>query len=136
MGRMEMPIKPENKGRYPANWKSEIRPAILKRAENEHGWPCCEECGVPNHAWGWREDDGTFHDGGTESIARDLAPEGKNAFQIVLTVAHLNHIEEDVRDENLRAWCQRCHLRYDAPRKRADAKAKKATGDLFAMEKI
>ncbi len=123
-----MPIKPENKGRYPANWKSEIRPAILKRAENEHGWPCCEECGVPNHAEGYRDADGVFHDTG----GLELQPGDEKLFKIVLTIAHLNHIEEDVRDENLRAWCQRCHLRYDAPRKRADARAAKATGDLFA----
>ena len=33
--------------------------------------------------------------------------------RIVLTVAHLNHQPEDCRDENLKAMCQRCHLRYD-----------------------
>ena len=33
--------------------------------------------------------------------------------KIILTVAHLNHDIPDVRDENLRAMCQRCHLRYD-----------------------
>lgn len=37
-------------------------------------------------------------------------------FRIVLTVMHLNHIPEDIRDENLKAACQRCHLRYDAER--------------------
>ena len=31
-----------------------------------------------------------------------------------LTVAHLNHIPEDVREENLMAMCAPCHLRYDA----------------------
>lgn len=39
-----MPIKPENRGRYPANWK-EIRAAILKRADNK-----CEFCGIKNYA--------------------------------------------------------------------------------------
>lgn len=38
-----MPIKPENKKRYPANWK-EIRAAILKRACNR-----CEFCGIENY---------------------------------------------------------------------------------------
>lgn len=37
-----MPIKPENRARYPANWK-EIRAAILERAGN-----CCEQCKVAN----------------------------------------------------------------------------------------
>ena len=37
-----MPIKPENKARYPKNWK-QIRISILERANN-----CCEFCGVEN----------------------------------------------------------------------------------------
>ena len=32
---------------------------------------------------------------------------------IVLTIAHLDHTPENCADDNLRAWCQRCHLRYD-----------------------
>ncbi|MCI0532530.1 MAG: hypothetical protein L0Y74_11405 [candidate division Zixibacteria bacterium] len=46
--------------------------------------------------------------------------------KIVLTVAHLGipkadgvqgnpHDKLDCRDENLKAMCQRCHLRYDLP---------------------
>lgn len=31
-----------------------------------------------------------------------------------LTVAHLNHIPEDTRPDNLMAMCAPCHLRYDA----------------------
>lgn len=40
--------------------------------------------------------------------------------KIVLTVAHLDHDEEnfDVKDERLKALCQRCHLRYDVPEKK------------------
>lgn len=33
-----MPIKPENRARYPENWATEIRPATLARAHN-----CCEK---------------------------------------------------------------------------------------------
>jgi hypothetical protein len=32
-----MPIRPENRNRHPVNWHNEIRPLILKRANN-----CCE----------------------------------------------------------------------------------------------
>lgn len=39
-----MPIKPENKKRYPVNWK-DIRKDILKRADNK-----CEFCGIENYA--------------------------------------------------------------------------------------
>ena len=31
--------------KYPINWKSEIRPAILERAKNR-----CEKCGVQNYS--------------------------------------------------------------------------------------
>jgi len=34
--------------------------------------------------------------------------------KVALTVAHLNHDTTDNRPENLKAMCQRCHLRYDA----------------------
>ena len=83
-----MPIRPENKGRYPKNWK-EIREQILERAGNR-----CEFCGVENHTYRLNE------------------KTGKMAY-IVLTIAHMNEVIEDVRPENLRALCQRCHNRYD-----------------------
>lgn len=81
-----MPIRPENKDRYPKNWK-EIRERILKRANNR-----CEfdGCGVKNY---------TKHP--------------ITGSKVVLTIAHLNHTPEDCRDENLKAACQRCHNRYD-----------------------
>lgn len=49
-----MPIKPENRRRYPANW-AEIRDRIRARSGNR-----CEWCGVENGAVGYREDDGRF----------------------------------------------------------------------------
>lgn len=55
--------------------------------------------------------------------------------KVVLTIMHLNHQPEDVRDENLLAGCQRCHNRYDAPVRargiKERARAKMAIGDLF-----
>ncbi len=98
-----MPIKKENKGRYPKNWK-EIRKAILARANNR-----CEFCGVENHTYRLNEK--------TSKMA-----------YIVLTIAHLNECIEDVRPENLRALCQKCHNSYDAEmrlRHRRETKAGK-----------
>lgn len=84
-----MPIKPENKDRYPKDWK-DIRARILQRANNR-----CEFCGVENHTY-------------------RLNPKtGKNVY-IVLTIAHMNEVIEDCSDENLKALCQRCHNQYDA----------------------
>lgn len=81
-----MPIRPENKNRYPTNW-AEIRTRILKRANNQ-----CEECGVKNYE----------RHPVTQSV-------------VCLTIAHLDHTPEHCDDGNLRAWCQRCHNKYDAP---------------------
>lgn len=127
-----MPIRPENKDRYPANWASEVRPAILERAKNEHGHPCCEECGAPNRVLIERHPDGSW-------CHTMEGFEGEpNIVRIVLTIAHLNHQPEDCRPENLRAWCQRCHNRYDMPMRRAGikerARAQRANGDLFERE--
>ena len=40
--------------------------------------------------------------------------EGHKPIVIVLTVAHLDHQPENCAEDNLRAWCQRHHLAYDA----------------------
>lgn len=142
-----MPIRPENKDRYPADWPK-ISAWIRERAGDK-----CEECGVANHALGGRTADGTFlpawptgDDGlrltwpapGAHSwCGREWGQRGEwlRIIRIVLTVAHLNHTPEDCRDENLRCWCQRCHNRYDAAHRRAGiqerAKAKAAIEDLF-----
>lgn len=95
-----MPIKPENKGRYPANWK-QIRETILQRANN-----CCEFCGVQNHTY-------------------RLNPFTGKTVRIVLTVAHLDHTPENCSPENLRALCQRCHNRYDAEHRKETRKQSK-----------
>lgn len=78
-----MPIKPENKKRYPQNWKK-IRADILKRANNR-----CEFCGIENY-----------------SIR-------ENGSKVVLTIAHLDHTPENCDYGNLRALCQKCHNNYD-----------------------
>lgn len=84
-----MPIRPENKSRYPRNWK-QIRASILERAHNR-----CEFCGVGNYAM-------------------RLNPKTGKVARIVLTVAHLDHIPEHCDPDNLRALCQKCHNTYDA----------------------
>lgn len=138
-----MPIRAENKHRYPPNWKSEIRPRILKRAENSAGWPCCEECGVPNYAEGYRDGFGKWHPCLPSDVGdvMEVGPDGTEykCIRIVLTIAHLSDEVEDCSDENLRAWCQRCHNRYDAPARAAGIKQRRrevlAVADLFEAAK-
>lgn len=142
-----MPIKPKNRSRYPANWQ-EIRERILKRAGSR-----CEQCRVANGdtiVRGIDKDAGTFQrfEGEGEVYAAEdgrmlgycKASEycGNKWTKVVLTIAHLNHVPEDVEDSNLKALCQRCHLAYDAEHHRANAaatrRARKAIGDLFEVK--
>lgn len=55
---------------------------------------------------------------------------------VILTVAHLDHDTWNSRLGNLKAMCQRCHLRYDGAlhvaHARAKRKAKRAISDLFS----
>jgi 5-methylcytosine-specific restriction endonuclease McrA len=98
---------PIDYSKYPRNWKTEIRPRILSRAKDK-----CEECGVPNRQLIYRDEKGW-----------NLAPEGHQAdamaldgikfVMIILTIAHLDHDIKNNEDENLKALCQRCHLRKD-----------------------
>jgi 5-methylcytosine-specific restriction endonuclease McrA len=99
-----VPIRPENRGRYPADWPT-IREAILTRAKlsGSRGFlPQCEcegECGR-----------GT-HEGRCPNLhGRDAYGTGS---AVVLTIAHLDHTPENNEPENLRAMCQGCHLHYD-----------------------
>lgn len=95
-----MPIRPSERARYPKNWR-EIRAAILARAENR--CECEGECGLHRTTPGPRRCTETHG-------ALAVWANGK----IVLTIAHLDHTPENNEHANLKAMCQRCHLRYDA----------------------
>jgi hypothetical protein len=122
------PIRPENKARYPKDWK-EIREQILARAENRCEWPGCR---VENGKLGtWRGE--RFI-----PIFETTGDEIEASLKIVLTIAHLDHTPENCDPENLRAWCQRHHNRYDA-KMRADGIKRRAAqaagqGQLFELK--
>ena len=103
---------PIDYSKYPPNWFTEIRPAVLKRADNK-----CEDCGAPNHEIIYRpikgKPDWKLFPNGMEGEAISL--DGIKGVKIVLTIAHLDHDKEnhDVKLDRLKALCQRCHLRYD-----------------------
>jgi hypothetical protein len=134
-----MPIKPENRARYPADW-----PAISLEARLRAGWACLHpDCLAQQYAVGWWRSgrrghvwtpewprDGAYM-GQTYRDAREVAAgiyaaqgeSGQKPTVIVLTVAHLNHDPTDCRPDNLRAMCQRHHLAYDRDHHRANAQA-------------
>lgn len=141
-----MPIRAEEKARYPKDWQ-----AISQRVRERAGQRC-EWCGVKNGALGGRARDGTFVRAqplgekllrlewprpGTYSWCSDAAHGAHHLriVRIVLTVAHLDHRPENCDDANLKALCQRCHLRHDAKMHstgmKARRKARMAVGDLL-----
>ena len=81
-----MPIRPENKSRYPKDWKLRSRFIRFYRARN-----CCEWCGCRNR------------------LAHPVT-----GSRVVLTTAHVHdHRPEAAGLLNLAALCQRCHNRHD-----------------------
>ncbi len=115
-----MPIRPENKARYPKNWK-EIRERIKARAGNK-----CEICGVENRIFGFRNKNGTFvalpNQEYLLAAENFIMLEGTKIIEIVCTVMHLDHTPEHNEDSNLKFGCQKCHNNYDAPFRAANRK--------------
>lgn len=111
-----MPITPENRARYPKDWKIislEVREAAGWRCEGSPAYPDCR--------------------------AVNAEPHPSTGSRVVLTVGHLNHTPEDCGEPgnrpNLKAWCQRCHLTYDAKHHGENAartrRARSPQGDLL-----
>jgi len=113
--------------KYPSNWKTEIRPAILERANN-----CCEVCKVKNGSYIFRgfldgravyqDSEANVYDEETgEWLEQDAYAmvEDKNgnidakAIKVVLTISHLDHNINNNDYSNLKALCQLHHLRHD-----------------------
>lgn len=143
--RVKKIVMPIDYKKYPSNWLTEIRPAIIKRSNGK-----CEMCGIPNYAVGCRGQDGSFRPT-CGNIVHDLAGEGlsypslqplsyreakeladtNNEFSdgeeskyivIVLTIAHLNHDVTCNDLSNLAALCQRCHNKYDVEFRKSNRK--------------
>ena len=91
-----MPIRPENRARYPKDWKRislEVRMAANWMREGSPAYPDCR--------------------------AHNGEPHPVTGSKVVLTVAHLDHVPENCGANNLKAMCQRCHNTYDMPMRRA-----------------
>lgn len=88
---------PMDRTKYPANWDD-----TAQKIKEDAGWKCekcCRQCRFPGEEF--------------------------DTHRRTLTVAHINHVEMDCRDENLVALCPCCHLEYDGHRKAMQRLAKK-----------
>jgi hypothetical protein len=107
-----MPIRESERARYPANWRE-----ISLRIRSSAQWRCQGSPAYP------------------ECRAENGQPHPVTGSRVVLTVGHLDHHPENCSDDNLRAWCQRCHLTYDAAHHAANSyalrRSRRAAGDLF-----
>jgi len=106
---------PVDYSKYPENWKTEIRPRILQRANN-----CCELCGLENYSIVH-----SFIEFGKTvwkylSIGQWYSKSCPKSVKVIITIAHLDHDEtnKNVKDDRLMAMCQLCHLRYDSEEKK------------------
>jgi len=92
-----MPIRPENRARYPHDWPQISRTIRFDRAQGR--CECAGECGRGTHE------------------GRCPSAHGGTAYgtgsRVILTTAHLDHQPENCDPANLRAMCQGCHLHYD-----------------------
>lgn len=111
-----MPIRPENRNRYPKNWKEISNYIRFERAEGR--------CEFIDEATGERCE------------ARHGQKHPVTGSIVVLTTAHINHVPEDCDENNLKAACQRCHNKFDAPMRRAGIKARKEEAARIEREKV
>jgi len=101
-------VRKEEKARYPANWKE-----IALEIKNGCDWKC-QACGKQCRRPG----------------------EPFDTHRNTMSVAHLDHTPENCAPENLRGWCSKCHLQYDAKHHATNAAAtrrrKAGLANLFA----
>lgn len=115
-----MPIRPENRGRYPKDWKAISFRIRFERAEGR--CECAGQCGQP-------------HEGG-RCAAEHGKPHPDTGSIVVLTAAHFHGSPpEQCGDEDLFAGCQRCHNRYDAPFRAAGVKERRERERRRVMDK-
>lgn len=116
---------PMDRSRYPTNWG-----AIAMEVKNRAGWKC-QQCGRPCRRPGeslflfvnrmegedWPELDWANHRAPSQIC--------DNPQRFTLTVAHLDQDPGNNAPSNLKALCSGCHLRYDAPYRKANSQTKR-----------
>jgi hypothetical protein len=114
--RPPVPVRPENRDRYPADW-----PAISHRIRFDRAEGRCEcdgRCGRGTHTG--------------RCPNRHRQPAYGTGSEVILTVAHLDHTPENCDPSNLLAMCNGCHLHYDRDHHAATARATREAAHLAA----
>ena len=92
---MSGPLRRED---YPPNWEALVAEVRVRSGHGCEGSPAYPDCRIPHGA-----------------------PSLISGKPVVLTTAHLCQDSTCADLAHLRAWCQRCHLTYDAAQHRATA---------------
>jgi hypothetical protein len=135
-----MPIHPALKHHYAADWRRLSDAIRFGRAAGR-----CEDCGRPHHTLICALTDGRWFDPRRQAWRNGRGeptpgPEPSDAatmrqVRVVISTAHLDHDSANRDPVNLRALCQRCHLRHDLAyhlRQRwLTCRRRYAMGDLF-----
>lgn len=131
---------PINYKLYPPNWFTELRPAVLTRAQHK-----CECCRAKNYAVvRWDNEQNAYYEydhhhtpqSFKEANALRNRLKDRHFFKdwrvIVLTIAHLDHDITNNDLTNLKALCQRCHLKHD----RMDNARRKKYGKYYEIGQL
>lgn len=139
---------PMQRSHYPADWE-----AISKRIRFERAGSKCEWCGAPHEQFivRDRQNPASFRVPANGMEVESSQDRGEWVVWVILTTAHLGtpkadgtpgdkHDKLDVREENLAALCQRCHLNFDredhirhARENRASRRGQLALAAVLAM---
>jgi ribosomal protein S14 len=136
-----LPIRPERRFFYPIDWAIISRQIRFGRAKGR-----CETCGRPHGRLICQLNDGRWFDDLSAQWRDDRGEpvawpdivdlSGQQRRKIFLGTAHLDQDPGNSRPTNLKALCQRCHLRHDRTAnilcRRLRLRARRAIGDLFA----
>lgn len=112
---------------YPPDWHTVIRPRIRGTYRGIDAYQRLDD-----------DFDCKIYDGAdSRYIGEDYNLDDDNGkiITIRLTIMHLDHNTKNNDDSNLKAGCQRCHLRYDSEHHQVNARVtrnkKKGLGSLF-----
>jgi hypothetical protein len=138
--RLLMPVRPEFRPLYPANWRALSRQVRFERAGGR-----CQACRRPHLARVRCLPDGRWFDE-TAATWRDrrgrparwpdlIEMANVRTTRVVLAAAHLDNDPANNRLINLKGLCQRCHILHDRPFHLAQRwltyRRRWAMGDLF-----
>ncbi len=110
-------------------WLSQVRPRIMKRANNTCEFEGCDfkhgetvwavKYRGKTQAWYRDYDKAVLHEPKSFEWKNGKQVQNPKPIKVILTIAHLDHNEYDfnVSDDRLKAACQLCHLKYDSKEK-------------------